>query len=129
MDAYEGGCHCQRVRYKLYLPKHHRQVLDCNCSMCFKKGILHLIVRKEQFKILSGQEYLETYTFNTRVAKHFFCKVCGIHPFYVPRSHPDDMDVNIRTLDIASLDFFEIKAFDGRNWENKVKEIQSRSHL
>ena len=67
--------------------------------MCTKKGIWHLIVPPEQFELLRGKDDLTTYTFNTDVAKHTFCKHCGIHPFYVPRSDPDKIDVNARCLD------------------------------
>jgi hypothetical protein len=45
------------------------------------KGIIHLIVPPERFELLSGKDDLTTYTFNTGVAKHTFCKHCGIHPF------------------------------------------------
>jgi hypothetical protein len=69
-------------------------VTICNCSICTKKGIWHLIVPPERFDLLQGASDLATYQFNTKVAKHHFCKVCGVHPFYVPRSDPDKIDVN-----------------------------------
>jgi hypothetical protein len=137
MMWFEGGCHCKKVRYKVRLPVHNHdasrteiaeQVLDCNCSMCFKKGILHLIVTRENFKLTQGEDELTTYAFNTGIAKHFFCKTCGIHPFYVPRSHPDDIDLNVRSLDIADLKAFqEIVPFNGREWEGNVKSIQTKT--
>ena len=79
------------------------RVTDCNCSICTKKGILHLIVPPERFELISGKDDLTTYQFNTRTAKHTFCKHCGIHPFYVPRSDPDKIDVNARCLDDIDL--------------------------
>src|SRR5262245_25889132 len=93
---FEGSCHCQRVRFRVHTAK--LEALDCNCSICQKKGFLHLIVTKDAFELLSGEEDLTTYTFNTHVAKHRFCRVCGMHPFYTPRSHPDGVDVNVRCL-------------------------------
>jgi len=51
--------------------------------------ILHLIVTADRFKLTSGSEALTTYSFNTHVAKHFFCSTCGVKSFYIPRSHPD----------------------------------------
>jgi hypothetical protein len=65
------------------------RVSECNCSICTKKGILHLIVLPEDFELLQGGDALATYQFNTHTAKHTFCRLCGIHPFYVPRSDPD----------------------------------------
>ena len=109
--AYEGGCHCGRVRFR---------VTECNCSMCAKKGFLHLIVAPAQFELVSGKDDLTTYRFNTGTAKHTFCKVCGIHPFYVPRSDPDKIDVNVRCLDDVDLSTIKVKTFDGRHWEDAM---------
>src|ERR1700724_1785350 len=95
--SYEGGCHCGRVRFRVTADL--ARVSECNCSICTKKGILHLIVPPERFELLSGKDDLATYEFNTKVAKHTFCRHCGIHPFYVPRSDPDKIDVNVRCLD------------------------------
>lgn len=120
---YEGGCHCGAIRYRVRVNNY--RVEDCNCSICRKKGFLHLIVPPSQFELLQGEEFLTTYTFNTGIAKHTFCRICGIHPFYRPRSHPQDIDVNIRTLDGDVLDQFEIHPFDGQNWEENVHKIQN----
>ena len=92
--------------------------------MCAKKGFLHLIVPPEQFELLSGQDALTTYEFNTGVAKHRFCRHCGIHSFYTPRSDPDKIDVNVRCLDGDAVDAFEVGHFDGQNWEANVRSIR-----
>src|SRR5580658_9613949 len=94
LQTFEGGCHCGRVRFRVTAEL--SRVTDCNCSICGKKGFLHLIVPLEQFELLSGEDALTTYRFNTGTAKHTFCATCGIHPFYVPRSDPDKIDVNVR---------------------------------
>jgi hypothetical protein len=122
MQTYEGGCHCGRVRFRVDVERH--EALDCNCSICKKKGFLHLIVARERFSLLSGDESLAVYTFNTGVAKHTFCKTCGIHPFYTPRSHPDGVDVNVRCLDGDVLERFTVKPFDGADWEANVESIR-----
>ena len=119
--SYEGGCHCGAVRFQVEVLKH--KAIDCNCSICRKKGFLHLIVPLEQFTLLSGAEVLTTYTFNTRTAKHTFCSICGIHAFYRPRSHPNDIDINVRCLDGDVLSLFDIEFFDGANWEENVEKI------
>jgi hypothetical protein len=66
---------------------------------------------------------LTTYTFNTGVAQHTFCRHCGIKPFYVPRSHPDGLSTNVNCLDPATIDSIEETAFDGHNWEQNVAEL------
>jgi hypothetical protein len=93
-------------------------LLECNCSVCTKKGILHLIVPPEDFELLCGEEELATYQFNTNTAKHTFCRHCGMHPFYVPRSDPDKISVNARCLDgVDPAALKPTRSFDGRNWE------------
>jgi hypothetical protein len=120
--TYEGGCHCGRIRFRVKVDRHI--VEDCNCSICRKKGFLHLIVPADRFTLISGVESLSTYTFNTGIAKHTFCRICGIHPFYRPRSHPDAIDVNVRCLDGDILSQFEVRFFDGVNWEDNVHKIR-----
>lgn len=114
--THRGGCHCGRVRFEADGPA-HLSVLDCNCSICNKTGFLHWIVPLSRFRLLSGADRLVTYTFGTGVAKHLFCGVCGIKAFYVPRSNPDGMDINVRCLDEQAERSIEIERFDGRNWE------------
>jgi hypothetical protein len=91
LEHREGGCHCGRVRFRA------RVDLDllsqCSCTVCTKKGILHVPVAPENFELLRGKNSLSTYTFGTGVAQHTFCSHCGMHAFYVPRSQPDRITV------------------------------------
>jgi hypothetical protein len=89
--------------------------------MCTKKGFVHVIVPPEDFELVAGRDELSTYEFNTRVAKHTFCRTCGIHPFYVPRSDPDKIDVNVRCLEGVDVGALRPAPFDGRNWEQAIK--------
>ena len=114
--THTGGCHCGAVRFEVQAPARF-EVTDCNCSMCAKSGYLHLIVPQSRFKLLSGEGALRIYEFNTRTAKHYFCSVCGIKSFYVPRSHPDGISVNARCLDEGTVEGMSIRPSDGRNWE------------
>jgi hypothetical protein len=90
--------------------------------MCSKSGYLHLIVPKSRFRLLQGEEFLTTYTFNTHVAKHFFCSACGVKSFYIPRSHPDGYSVNGRCLDAGTVEGLMIEPFNGREWERQYPE-------
>jgi hypothetical protein len=119
MQTYTGGCHCGRVRFRVTADLD--RVTECNCSMCAKKGFLHLIVPPDRFELVSGKDDLSTYEFNTGIAKHRFCRVCGIHSFYVPRSDPDKIDVNARCLDGVDAASLRPSKFDGRNWEDSMK--------
>jgi hypothetical protein len=114
MPTWTGSCHCGAVRFEV--DGEIDDVLECNCTICSKKGFLHWIVRPECFRKLSGE--LTTYTFGTNTAQHRFCPRCGVHPFYTPRSHPDHVDVNVRCLDGVDLSALRIRRFDGRgDWE------------
>ena len=89
------------------------------------KGFLHLIVPPEDFEPLTDHaSALTTYTFNTHTAKHHFCKTCGIHSFYVPRSHPDKIDVNVHCLEDVGDGAFELVDFDGSAWEDNVDALR-----
>ena len=122
----EGGCHCGAMRYRVEVT--HRHALGCNCSMCMRKGFLHLIVPADQFEELGEDDAYTTYTFGSETAKHYFCKTCGVTPYYVPRSHPDGFSVNVRTLDdvvaTGNLDAWDIEPFDGQHWEDNVDSIR-----
>jgi len=124
LHTYEGGCHCGRVRFQVTADL--GEVLDCNCSICTKKGFLHLIVPPERFTLLLGADALTTYSFNTGVAKHTFCRICGMHPFYIPRSDPDKIDINVRCLDGVDVATVRAKPFDGRHWEAALDERDRR---
>jgi hypothetical protein len=119
MQTYEGGCHCGAVRFRVTATLD--RVTDCNCSICNKKGFLHLIVPQSQFELLRGADALTTYQFGTKTAKHHFCRTCGIHSYYIPRSDPDKVDVNARCLDGIDVRTLDIKSFDGQNWEESIK--------
>lgn len=116
MISHQGGCHCGRVRFEVRAAT-TINVSECNCSICSKSGYLGMIVPQDRFILISGEESLTEYRFDSGDAKHLFCKHCGIKPFYIPRSHPDGVSVNARCLDPETVEEMKIKQFDGQNWE------------
>lgn len=121
---YKGSCHCGEVSFEVEAPE-EIVASECNCSICSKSGFLHLIVPKSRFNLLSGEESLVTYTFNTGVAKHLFCGRCGIKSFYIPRSNPDGYSVNVYCLEPQPRQV-SIESFDGQHWEQHAHKV---SHL
>ena len=119
MSWKQGGCHCGAVRFDVLAPD-EIEVTECTCSICRKGGYLHLIVPAARFRLLTGDDKLITYTFNTGTAQHRFCSVCGIKSFYVPRSKPDGFSVNVRCLDEGALRVTGIALFDGKHWEEAM---------
>jgi hypothetical protein len=124
--THRGSCHCGKVRFEVDAPA-VIEALDCNCSICEKTGYLHLIVPRSRFRLLDGESDLATYTFGTGVAKHLFCRICGIKSFYIPRSNPDGIDVNVRCLDRATIAEVKITPFEGREWEAHGNKLASLS--
>ena len=100
LEQREGGCHCGRVRFRA------RVDLDllsqCNCSICTKKGILHLPIAPEDFELLRGKTALTVYTFETGVAQHSFCSHCGMHAFYT-RAHNRTGSPSMRAVSTTSM--------------------------
>ena len=109
--THRGGCHCGAVAFEVEAPPRLR-VCECNCSICRMSGYLHLIVPRTRFRLLRGEDSLSTYTFNTGIARHLFCRHCGVKSFYVPRSNPDGYSVNARCLEPATLEQVTVEPFD-----------------
>lgn len=122
MPTYTGGCHCGDVRFEVTTDL--ALVTECNCSICTRKGFLHVIVPQASFRLLGDEAALATYRFGTMTAKHHFCRRCGIASFYVPRSHPDMIDVNARCLDGVDPASLSVVPFDGRHWESSVDKLR-----
>ncbi len=121
-EAKTGGCHCGAVAWEADLPD--EIVADeCNCSICASVGFLHVIVPRSRFRLLKGDGAISEYRFNTGAAKHYFCKICGVKSFYVPRSNPDGYSLNLRCMDRAQFSKIEIRPFDGKNWEANAGKL------
>ena len=124
---HHGSCHCGAVTFNVQAPA-DLLVEDCNCSVCSMTGYLHLIVPAAQFELKTGHDAITTYTFNTGVAQHTFCKHCGVTSFYVPRSNPDGFSVNARCLDKSTIKTMRTRPFDGQHWEQNAAKLSNLSN-
>ena len=118
----KGGCHCGAVTWEADLPD---EIIadECNCSICQMIGFLHVISPRSKFKLLTGDNNLTEYRFNTGVARHWFCKTCGVKSFYIPRSNPDGYALNLRCMDRSQFAKVTIQPFDGQNWEANAGKL------
>ena len=115
--THRGSCHCGDNKFEVVVDA--TAGTQCNCTICTKKGILHLPVAPKDFELLRGKTALTVYTFGTGVAQHAFCSHCGMHGFYIPRSAPDRLSVNARCLDdIDGPTLRPTRFFDGKHWED-----------
>jgi hypothetical protein len=90
--------------------------MACNCSICSRKGSLLWFVPREQLTVLTPEEDIGTYTFNTQVIKHRFCQTCGIHP-YGEGTDPKGNKIaaiNLRCIEGIDLESVPVQNFDGR---------------
>lgn len=124
MVTHLGSCHCKQIQFEV-IGEDNIKVLDCSCSICSIINYKHYIVDKSHFKLLKGKNHLSNYTFNTNVAKHLFCKNCGIKSFYIPRSHPDSISVNLNCIHSKTINKVEIIKFDGKHWKKNINKIKS----
>lgn len=121
--THRGGCHCGAVRFEVDAPE-HPSLQECTCSICRMTGFVHLIAPAARFRLLKGEDALAEYRFNTGVARHLFCKICGVKSFYVPRSHPHGYSINARCLDADVLARGEwLPPFDDANRETATAAI------
>jgi len=91
-------CHCGSIKMVLDLPNGIVNPRRCDCSICKQKGAVVASVKLDQIEIIKGTDKLSLYQFNTKVAKHFFCSVCGIYTHHQRRSNPDEYGYNVGCL-------------------------------
>ena len=92
-------CHCGEIEAEINLKDNFEKILRCNCSLCKRKGAVMSMVKNENFKITKGSDKLKIYQFHTKVAKHYFCSVCGIYTHHNPRSNPAMTGFNLGCID------------------------------
>lgn len=111
---YHGGCHCGGIAFEV--EGEFRQAVDCNCSLCRRRGGVLAFVPRSSLKLKTPVANLSTYRFNRHVIRHHFCSTCGIAPF----AEADETDgettsmINLRCLPDFDLDSVEVIRFDGR---------------
>ena len=108
-------CHCGSFEAEIIIEKLSK-ILRCNCSICKRKGTIMSMVKNENFKIIKGQDKLKLYQFHTKVAKHFFCSICGIYTHHNPRSNPAMTGFNVGCIeDIDTFKLDDVSINDGKN--------------
>jgi len=110
--TYRGSCHCGKIRFEVDAELDHVRV--CDCSICRRRGALNHRVSEGDLRILTPMSELSVYEWNTKIAKDYFCPVCGILPFRRPRNNfPDIWTVNVRCLEGVDIDSIPIKHVEG----------------
>lgn len=93
-----GSCHCGAVRFEVRTAL--TPAVRCNCSLCKRRGaLMSPVFDAAELRIVEGEKELALYQFNTRAARHFFCRTCGVYPFHQTRKDAALWRVNIGCLD------------------------------
>ena len=113
-ETYSGACHCGAVRFEVRLKGGLDSRRRCTCSYCRMRGAVAVTAAAGDIEILAGEDALALYRFNTGVAAHHFCSVCGIYTHHRRRSNPDEYGVNVACLEgLSPFDFETVPVTDG----------------
>lgn len=113
--TYTGGCHCGRIAFAV--EGDIEDVIECNCSICAKRGYLLWFAPREQLHLATPESDLASYTFGSGTINHHFCAHCGSAPFGMGTDEAGKImvAVNVRCLDDIQLTKLNIRPFDGRS--------------
>jgi hypothetical protein len=116
MKTYHGSCHCGAISFSF----EHGPIesgLRCNCSICRRKGAVmsDFALAPEELRIEAADGALGLYQFGSKIAKHFFCKTCGIYPFHETMRKPGHYRVNLGCIDEIDTYSIPVEIFDGKN--------------
>lgn len=112
-QKYMGSCHCGGVKYEVDIDISNP--IECNCSICNRLGYVLAFVGEDDFNLLSGEENLKDYTFNTKKIHHLFCETCGVHAYGWGTDQDGNkmISVNLRCLDGVNILDLETNFYDG----------------
>ncbi|NLS00621.1 GFA family protein [Rhizobium sp. P38BS-XIX] len=111
---HEAACHCGSVRFHVRLADEFNTIRRCTCSYCRMRGAIAVSAQLADIEFIQGEDNLTLYEFNTRTAKHYFCKTCGIYTHHQRRSNPNQFGINVACIEgVSPFDFAEVQVMDG----------------
>lgn len=111
MGVWSGSCHCGAVRFRV--EAEIEELTHCDCSLCRRKGALMAKVPEKGLVIEAGEDHLALYQWNTGIARHWFCRTCGIYPFHRKRAAPAFYGVNVGCLESFDVAAYPYRLADG----------------
>ncbi|HVI25205.1 MAG TPA: GFA family protein [Xanthomonadaceae bacterium] len=115
--AHQGSCHCGRIAFTV--EGEVRDAIDCNCSLCRRRGGLLAFFPRAAFRLDSKAGDYATYRFHKETIAHHFCPTCGIAPFSEarnPKTGEDTVAVNVRCLPDVDLAALNVRQVDGASF-------------
>ena len=112
---YAGSCHCGAIKFS-YDGEEITRGLRCSCSICSRKGAMMSTeaIPAEVLKIEADPDNVGLYEFDSKVAKHYFCKKCGIYTHNEMLRIPGHCRVNLGCIEGLDTSGFEVTVFDGK---------------
>ena len=116
MSRYQGSCHCGKVAYE-FESAPLTEGMECNCSMCARKGAILHFVPAMAFELKTPRDALSTYTFNRNVIEHHFCATCGVSAFGEGTDPAGNRiaAINLRCVDGVDPHALKIAFYNGRD--------------
>jgi hypothetical protein len=117
MNKYLGSCHCGGIRFEINTEQPLGPYFRCNCSLCSRKSAVMGAAARSALVVTGGAELISTYSWNTKEAQHYFCKVCGIYTHHAMRGEIELIGVNM-----ACIEGFDVFALgnvvvgNGKGW-------------
>ncbi|WP_337268722.1 GFA family protein [Oryzifoliimicrobium ureilyticus] len=113
-QQHNAACHCGTVKFRLRLADEFNTIRRCTCSYCRMRGAIAVSAKLADIEFLEGEDNLTLYEFNTRTAKHYFCKTCGIYTHHQRRSDPTQFGINVACIEgVSPFDFAAVPVMDG----------------
>jgi hypothetical protein len=114
-----GSCHCGDVKFSI-----RQEIVEattCDCSLCVKKNAVMIRVHEDGFSLITPWENLSEYRWNTHIARHYFCRNCGIYTFHRKRALPDHFGVNIYCLDGFDAASLNVRPTEGASMSLEIE--------
>lgn len=114
--THQGSCHCGKIAFEF--DGDIAEVMDCNCSMCQRRGGLLWFTSPDHFRLKTPRDEVSTYHFNRHAIDHHFCATCGVAPFSEGKTRKGDamVMINARCVEGIDLGALTIKKVDGRSF-------------
>ena len=119
-----ASCHCGTVQFGIRSDL--VEFTTCDCSLCEMRGAIMVKVPEADLTIHTGKEALTLYQWNMKIAKHYFCNICGTYVFHNKRAAPDHFGVNTKCLQGVDVSDIPIRATEGENMS--VKKDEAKPH-
>ena len=113
---YSASCHCGAIKLS-FDAEEITDAMRCTCSICSRKGAMMTTeaIPLEAIKVDADEADIGLYQFDSKIAKHYFCKTCGIFTHNETMRMPGHCRVNLGCIEDLDTSNLEVKIFDGKN--------------